>query len=533
MRFRDTNTVFMPEVYNNVAGEDFNLGTDIAVSAGMGVQGIDASLAEFASIFGRVTGPQGQPLADIGIRYAFNPYPTSTWPGGSLTKTDDNGFYEVSGLQPGNYRISFTGDSTFISEVYKDVLFLGVDDFNNSQATTISLEAGDHISINESMATWSTISGTVRGPDGTTPLAGIAVTAFETSKWSVANSSTSASNGLYTLGKLLPGTYRVRFADPNGTYVAEMYNDVQVFDPQLGGVDITVPESGSVSYVDAQLALASSSISGTVTGSAPFNSPLAGIVVETFNVTERVLGPSALTDSNGSYMVGGLSPRIYRMRFVSTNGFYIEEVYNNVIGNDFSLGADIELSAGEGVSGINASLDTFSTISGMVKGPDGTTPLAGIVVESAKVSDGVVVSSAITAANGTYNLGGLTGGDYHVRFRDEEGVYIGEVYNNVFGDDFGSGVNINVGTGVGLAGINASLEKRPVVTCVLPQETAGNYQILFTGPTNMDYILQEASSLTSGWADVGSSVPALYGTGVLSRTTSATQMFWRVRLVIP
>ncbi|MDD4025941.1 MAG: hypothetical protein PHN85_08485 [Kiritimatiellae bacterium] len=71
------------------------------------------------------------------------------------------------------------------------------------------------------------------------------------------------------------------------------------------------------------------------------------------------------------------------------------------------------------------------------------------------------------------------------------------------------------------------------MTGILPQETAGNYHILFTGPTNMSYILQEASSLTGGWADVGSSVPALYGTGGWSRTTSATQMFWRVRLVIP
>jgi hypothetical protein len=67
----------------------------------------------------------------------------------------------------------------------------------------------------------------------------------------------------------------------------------------------------------------------------------------------------------------------------------------------------------------------------------------------------------------------------------------------------------------------------------VPQKVAGNYHILFSGPANMNYILQEASSLTSGWTDIGASVPVPYGTGTLSRSTSATQMFWRVRMLLP
>ena len=243
-------------------------------------------------------------------------------------------------------------------------------------------------------------------------------------------------------------------------------------------------------------------------------------------------GSWTTTGANGTYTVG-VAAGTYRVRFRDPNGFYIGEVYDNVVGEDFSLGVNVGASVGKTTDNINASLDTFSSISGMVNGPDGTTRLAGIVVESAKVSDGVVVSSAITAANGTYVIRGLTGGDYHVRFRDEEGVYIGEVYDNIFGDYFGSGENINVGTGVGLAGIHASLEKRPIVIGLLQQEAAGNYQIQFTGPANMDHVLQETSTLTSEWADVGEYLRPTSGTGILSRTTSATQEFWRVRLVIP
>lgn len=201
----------------------------------------------------------------------------------------------------------------------------------------------------------SIISGTVRGPDGTTPLAGIVVTAFETSTWSVAESSKSASNGDYSIHGLSSGTYRLRFADTNGTYVAEMYDNVQVFDPQSGGTDITVPNASTVENINAQLALGSSSISGKV--KSPYGLPLAGILVETYNVTEQVRGPSALTGSDGNYTVGGLSPRIYRLRFVSTNGVHIGEVYNDVIGNDFSLGSNIVVSAGIGLLGINASLE--------------------------------------------------------------------------------------------------------------------------------------------------------------------------------
>lgn len=49
----------------------------------------------------------------------------------------------------------------------------------------------------------------------------------------------------------------------------------------------------------------------------------------------------------------------------------------------------------------------------------------------------------------------------------------------------------------------------------------------------MSYILQETSSLTSGWADVGASLHAPYGTGIWSQTTSTPQKFWRVQMLLP
>ncbi|NCC49722.1 MAG: carboxypeptidase regulatory-like domain-containing protein [Spartobacteria bacterium] len=525
--FTDTNNIYMPEVYDNFLNYVFPpvVGTTIVVPSVGTVSNISTALYGYPSITGRVTRVDGTtPLENVWVhlfRLDGSCYETN---GGCFT--DANGNYKRDHLWPGTYRVTFE-DSTgvYTPEVYDG--FPGTD-YQNYGSEVVLVANHDATDVSASLSLQSMIAGTVTGPDGATPMPGVRVTAYREigTNWIGVDSNLTDADGGYEVGPLAAWTHRVGFDDRTGNYTDEFFDNA----PDLAsGTDVDVPE-GEVLTVDASLADArDSAISGTVTNFLGY--PLAGIVVETSNVVAEMSGLWTTTGTNGAYTVG-VAAGTYRVRFRDTNGFFIGEVYDNVVGDDFSLGANVGALAFK-TAIVNASLDVFSTISGMVNGPDGATPLAGIVVESINVTTGASGPSTVTAANGLYTIRGLLAGLYRVRFRDEGGVYIGEVYNNVYGDEFGRGVNINVVTGMGLVGINASLEKRPVVTSFLPQETSGNYQILSAGPTNMSYILQEASSPTSGWADVGTSLPAPTGTGIWSRTMSATQTFWRVQMLLP
>ena len=71
----------------------------------------------------------------------------------------------------------------------------------------------------------------------------------------------------------------------------------------------------------------------------------------------------------------------------------------------------------------------------------------------------------------------------------------------------------------------------PPIICGLRHTNSINFEILFTGTTGIAYILQETTSLTSGWSDVGNSVTCVSGTNSLLRTTSDPMKFWRVRML--
>jgi hypothetical protein len=85
--------------------------------------------------------------------------------------------------------------------------------------------------------TFSRISGTVTGPDETTPLAGIAIGAYRWNEsqywqyWQEISSGQSDADGHYTIHGLEAGTYRVRFADGNGDYSPEVFNNAAAWTP--------------------------------------------------------------------------------------------------------------------------------------------------------------------------------------------------------------------------------------------------------------------------------------------------------------
>ena len=216
-------------------------------------------------------------------------------------------------------------------------------------------EARGSITLNITNDVTSHISGTVTGPDGTTPLQGIQATAYRWSGswWDQVSSDDTDASGSYSIGELPAGTYRVEFQDwQNGDYITEVYDDAADLD---SGTDIVVPAETTVTGIDASLANASR-ISGTVTG-PDGTTPLQGIQATAYRWSgswwDQVSSDD--TDASGSYSIGELPAGTYRVEFQDwQNGDYITEVYDDAA--DLDSGTDIVVPAETTVTGIDASL---------------------------------------------------------------------------------------------------------------------------------------------------------------------------------
>ena len=429
--FSDDGEVYAPEVYNNVAGSDlWNDGTDIVVTETGTNTGINASLAIGSKITGKVTGSDGlTPLANIYVECVNKS--DSYW--GPETYTDSSGNYELTGLAAGTYHVGFSDDDgTYAPEVYNNIpgdnVWNDGEDLVVPAASTIS-------NINASLVTASWITGIVTGPDEVTGLPNIYVQTYRWngSWWSLAGASYPDIDGYYEIGGLGAGTYRVTFIDWNGDYVSEVYDNIPGDRYYDSGANIVVGEGSVNSGINASLAIASW-ITGTVAGSDGIT-PLEDIDVQAYHRSgpEWVYTGYTTTDTDGTYAIGGLMEGSYRVNLHDWSGTYVPEVYSNMPGTDvWRYGTEISLPASVTVSNIDAFMDEYASLGGLVAQADGLTPIAGVLVQMLGLGrlDGWVFS-ARTDVTGAYFCSSVYPGDYAVRTVPAASIgYLGEWYDN-------------------------------------------------------------------------------------------------------
>jgi hypothetical protein len=204
-------------------------------------------------ISGIVTSAQtGQPLADIEVRvYRQNVGASTVWGLVDSTSTAAGGDYQFPHLVQGTYRIRFRDvQRNYIGEYHNNSPSLDA-------ATDILVPAEKAVTgIDALLAKASLITGKVTGPDGTTPLANINVSAY---RWTNTDgghlefmwSGDTDLNGNYSIGGLAAGTYHVGFDELQGNYVDESYADAVDL---RSGTDIVVPVGTTVTGIDASLA---------------------------------------------------------------------------------------------------------------------------------------------------------------------------------------------------------------------------------------------------------------------------------------
>jgi hypothetical protein len=172
-------------------------------------------------------------------------------------------------------------------------------------------------------------------------------------------------------------------------------------------------------------------ISGTVTNAAGDTLPASRSRRTT--PTPGEFGDEATTKKDGTYALKKLDAADYAVEFRDNSGspLYATEYYDDQA--DFEDATPVTVEASQHVSGIDAELARFGTISGRVTDEEGN-PLGGIFIDVLEVTDeGPPFDSpagTTTAANGTYRFPFTPAGTYVVGFTDLDGTYVNEYYDD-------------------------------------------------------------------------------------------------------
>ena len=199
-------------------------------------------------------------------------------------------------------------------------------------------------------------------------------------------------NGAFALGGLADGVYKIRAYPAWGTEF-------------IPSEEYTVNVSGNI--IDITLNLRNFQISGTVKtpdGSAIFNKGW----IEVYSVTENRWVTGAGIEGDGAFHIGGLSDGQYTIRAFAEAG----SVYANSESDNFTI------TGGNADKGSIEIRMTEARITGTVNMPDGS-PADGGWVEVGDLLQTWMLSVPV-AADGSFKLPGLAGGDYTIQaFRNE------------------------------------------------------------------------------------------------------------------
>ncbi len=442
--------------------------TDITINDGAVMTGIDAQLSFRGALGGRVTDNAGKPLAGIyiGLEIERTSYDgVVSWFGATNGGTDDNGYYKIEGLDPGNYRVAFqsqSGPPFYINEIYDNV-------YAYDAATIVPVTAGELITgINALLDVPGTITGLVTDGNGAA-LDFMQVSLYRRiddpslTFWQNIQSVNSAVDGTYALQAIEPGIYRVGFADNHYpiVYAPEFYANVETLEE---ATTITITNGVAITNINAQME-EPARLQGRVT--TVTGEPLPNISVRLYNYP----APShdwydigtVYTNDDGDYEFSGLTGGTYLVGFSQENSFpyiYQSEYYNNAA--SLETATTIIVPRGGIVDHIDAQLETFGQITGHVTDEENRPLVDVMVIPLQYFVEGNYWNQlpiVRTDASGDYTVTGLLTGTYAVDFQTDccPHRYISELYENAPNTDEATMIPVKLGQTVG--GIDVQLTR--------------------------------------------------------------------------
>jgi len=277
----------------------------------------------------------GQPLANVSVLVSVQPPATFTPVNSAVT--DSNGNYLLSGTPPGIYYV-WALSNDHLDQVYSGIACEQVSFYSPPQAAC-DVTGASLLTITTSTSTLpnrdfvlqpsSSISGraTIRGGSGTIPAYGVAVTVYDLSGVPIASANTD-SLGNYLVTDLAPGTYFAAVNSYYSSYVTQVWQMIDCsYDCAVTqGTPIVVSAQTAVAGIDFDV-IRRDAIFGQVTNDA--NVPLGGVLIDLFDAQSQGYRTTAITDSQGYYLVAGSLGYSYFVATEAGSG-YIDQIYSGV-----------------------------------------------------------------------------------------------------------------------------------------------------------------------------------------------------------
>ena len=444
------------------------------------------AVANSGSISGTVVDKEGEPIADMKVSaYTLTSgsiQEDEEWIQAGYIRTNEDGVYEIVGLDPDTYRVGVQGNDIFDDTFYQSAL--SVEEANDVVLST----TGQIVSnIDIQMKEYGSISGRVTNAKGE-PLRDFYIELLLPNTDGPLGSygySITDVNGEYLLEQLSAGAYYVGFGTGwgNAAYAPEYYNDTfTIEDATLIQID-----GEAVANIDAQL-IRTSHIAGRVT--TVEGEPLPNIDVEIYDWFEGGSYWDVIirlkTDENGMYDTISLKPGSYRIEFSDYKNYYQSEFY--VDARSLDEATDIIVGENESVV-VDAQLKQSGTIAGEVIGSEDQ-PLANLqVLAYMQLDDGTWMPDrdTYTDESGRYAFVGLFDGNYRIGFVTDTNTteLASEFYNDV--DSFNEAQTLTIENQQIIGGINAKLQSpnastppTPAAPTATPTPTPTPTEFIFT-----------------------------------------------------